>query len=216
MSIPTKEGDLIEWSGHLLQVCQDNVTAWKLPSDTLTALVTQHTTYKELFEKCKTAAGTKIDMQNKKDTKALFVPKLEKFIKYHLQNNDLVDNAALVELGLHVPVSTHTPWPTPSEIPSTTVKTPAIRKAEIWFKGINAKRWGRPDKTKGIRCQYLIGGPPPTRISDLLHTKTAAHNPIEFEFEEDQRGLRVYFAVCWEAGPKKRGPWSEIFMVIIP
>jgi hypothetical protein len=126
-----------------------------------------------------------------------------------------VDNAGLVELGLHVPSDTHTPWPKPTEIPSTTVKTPAIRKAEIWFKGVNAERWGRLEKTTNIRCQYLIGGPPPTRISDLLHTKTAAHNPIEFEFEEDQRGLRVYFAVCWEAGPDKCGPWSEIFVFVI-
>jgi hypothetical protein len=216
MSVPKKEADMLEWSGSLLQVCLENVTKWKLPSDTLTALVTLHTTYKALFEKCKTAEGTKIDMQNKKDTKALFVPKLKKFIKNHLQNNDLIDNAGLVELGLHVPSDTHTPWPKPTEIPSTTVKVPSIRKMQIWFKGIHSERWGRAEKTKNILCLWIISDTPPTRISDLLHTTTAAHNPIEFEFEEDQRGKRLYFAVCWEAGPGKRGPWSEIFMVIIP
>jgi hypothetical protein len=216
MSIPTTEAELAEWSGNLLEVCKDNIDTWKLPAAKLTELVTLQAKFKLLFEKCKTAAGTKIDMQEKKDTKALFVPKLEVFIKNDLQNNDLVDNAALVALGLHVPSGTHTPWPTPSEIPSTTVKTPAIRKVQIWFKGINAERWGRIEKTKNLRCQWLISDTPPTRISELLHTEIATSNPLEFTFEEDQRGKRLYFAVCWEAGPNKRGPWSEIFMFIIP
>jgi hypothetical protein len=207
---------MIEWSGNLLQVCLENVTNWKLPVENLTELRTLHTTYKALFEKCKTAEGTKIDMQNKKDANALFVPKLEKFIKYHLQNNDLIDNAGLVALGLYVPGSKRIPWPVPSEIPSTTVKLPAIRKVQIWFKGVNAKRWGRAEKTRNILCHWIISDTPPTRISDLLHTTTATRSPLEFEFEEDQRGKRLYFAVCWEAGPGKRGPWSEIFMVIIP
>jgi hypothetical protein len=210
MSIPRKEAELSEWSGNLLEVCKDNIDTWKLPTAKLTELVTLQAKFKVLVEKCKTAAGTKIDMQDKKDTKVLFVPKLEVFIKNDLQNNDLVDNAALVELGLNVPSGTHTPWPTPSEIPSTTVKTPAIRKVQVWFKGINSKRWGRLAKTKNLRCQWLISDTPPTRISELLHTEIATSNPLEFTFEEDQRGKRLYFAVCWEAGPKKRGPWSEI------
>jgi hypothetical protein len=41
-------------------------------------------------------------------------------------------------------------------------------------------------------------------------------SPIELVFDENQRGKKLYFVVRWENGPKHKGKWSEIFMVIIP
>jgi hypothetical protein len=62
----------------------------------------------------------------------------------------------------------------------------------------------------------VISDTPPTKLADLLHSSFSTHSPLELVFDEDQRGKRLYFAVRWENGTVKKGPWSDIYSVIIP
>jgi hypothetical protein len=79
-----------------------------------------------------------------------------------------------------------------------------------------AKRWGKPPYVHGIECLWLIADTPPQKIGELIHSAFATRSPLVLSFDEDQRGKRLYFAVRWESGTVKKGPWSEIFNAVIP
>ncbi|MHC6204523.1 hypothetical protein ACYULU_15190, partial [Breznakiellaceae bacterium SP9] len=57
---------------------------------------------------------------------------------------------------------------------------------------------------------------PPEKIEDLLHSAFSTGTPLDLVFDEDKRGKRIYFAVRWESGTNKKGPWSEVFSAIVP
>jgi hypothetical protein len=85
----------------------------------------------------------------------------------------------------------------------------------IKFRAVNAARWGKPANVHGLECLWVIAETPPKEIEELLHSSFATRSPLELVFNESERGKRVYFAVRWESGTVKKGPWSEIFSGII-
>jgi hypothetical protein len=54
---------------------------------------------------------------------------------------------------------------------------------------------------------------PPPHAGRPLRYKLS---PLELTFDENERGKRVYFAVRWESGTVKKGPWSNILSAVIP
>jgi hypothetical protein len=94
--------------------------------------------------------------------------------------------------------------------------TPFPRTVQIKFRGINAPRWGKPEYVHGLECLWVISDTVLAKIEDLLHSSFSTHSPLELTFDEDQRGKRLYFAVRWENGTVKKGPWSDIYSAIIP
>jgi hypothetical protein len=93
---------------------------------------------------------------------------------------------------------------------------PFPRVVQIKFRAINAPRWGKPKYVHGLECLWVISDTAPAKIEDLLHSEFSTHNPLKLTFDEDQRGKRLYFAVRWENGTVKKGPWTDIFSAIIP
>jgi hypothetical protein len=120
------------------------------------------------------------------------------------------------ELRIPIYDKTPSPHPTPDSVPDVEVETPYPRTVWIKFRAINAPRWGKPEYVHGLEGLWVISDTPPAKIEDLLHSSFSTHSPLELVFDEDQRGKRLYFAVRGENGTVKKGPWSEIYSVIIP
>jgi hypothetical protein len=137
-------------------------------------------------------------------------------VRFHLQNNDKVPDNGCRELRIPIYDKTHTPHPAPDSVPETEVETPHPRTLRIKFRHENAPRWGKPEFVHGLECLWVIADAPPERIGDLLHSAFATRSPLELTFDENERGKRVYFAVRWESGTVKKGPWSDILSAVIP
>jgi hypothetical protein len=86
----------------------------------------------------------------------------------------------------------------------------------IKFRHENAPRWGKPEFVHRLECLWVIADAPPERIGDLLHSAFATRSPLELTFGENEWGKRVYFAVRWESGTVKKGPWNDILSTVIP
>jgi hypothetical protein len=214
--IPGKESEFIEWSENLVAVSAENKTLWGLPEDKLDEIETGHGEAKALHEKCQTASYTKVDMEMKHEKIALLRHLEEVFVRNNLQNNDRMTDAGRTKL--RIPIYDHhpTPHPKPDTIPEIEVETPHPRVLRIKFRGPGAKRWSKPDYVHGLECLWLIADAPPAKVKDLLHSSFATRSPLELNFEEDERGKRVYFAARWENGTVQKGDWSEIFSAVIP
>jgi hypothetical protein len=214
--IPTQEAECIEWSGNLIGVSKENKTEWGLPEAQLTELETSHNEVKALHEKCRTPMHTKLDIQEKNEKLAALIKKERKFVRNHLQNNDLMTNKGREALRIPIYDQKPTPHPAPSTIPEVEIGSPYPRALRIKFRAVNAARWGKPANVHGLECLWAIAETPPKEIEELLHSSFATRSPLELVFNESDRGKRVYFAVRWESGTVKKGPWSEIYSGIIP
>jgi hypothetical protein len=62
----------------------------------------------------------------------------------------------------------------------------------------------------GLELCYLIADTQPAEIDELVHSAFATKSPLEITFKESDRGKKLFFAVRWETGTVKKGPWSEI------
>jgi hypothetical protein len=214
--IPAKEADFIEWSENLIAVSTASKTLWNLPEDKLAELQALHVEAKALYEKCLTASYTKVDMELKHEKTALLRHLEEVFVKNNLQNNDRMTDSGRAALRITIRDPHPTPRPKPSGIPEVEVETPHPRVVRIKFRDQNAARWSKPENVHGLECLWLVSDTPPALVEDLLHSAASTRSPLEFSFEENERGKRLYFAVRWENGPEKKGDWSEIFSAVIP
>jgi hypothetical protein len=214
--IPDQEAKFIEWSGNLIDVSKIHKIEWELPENKLTELNSLHTEVKLLHEKCQTASYTQLDMQAKNEKKELLKKMEEEFVRFHLQNNDKVSDNGRTELHIPIYDKIHTPHPTPDTVPEVETETPYPRTIRIKFRHGNSLRWGKPKFVHGIECLWVIADSPPEKITDLIHSSFSTRSPLELTFDENERGKWVYFAVRWESGTVKKGPWSDIFSMIIP
>ena len=215
-SIPAKEAEFIKWSGNLIAVSKNHKVEWGLPDDKLSALEALHIKVKALHEKCQTAAYTKLDMQAKNEKRDLLRKQEGEFVRFHLQNNDKMTDNGREELRIPIYDKTPTSHPAPDTVPEVEIETPHPRTLRIKFRHENAARWGKPAFVHGLECLWVVTDGRPEKIGELLHSAFATRSPLEMTFEENERGKRVYFAVRWESGTVKKGPWGDILNAIIP
>ncbi|MDR2095599.1 MAG: hypothetical protein LBP76_08790, partial [Treponema sp.] len=143
--IPTKESEFIEWSANLIAVSVAHKTLWGLPDDKLAEIQTLHGEALALYEKCKTASYTKVDMETKHEKVHLLRHLEEVFVRNNLQNNDAMTDAGRTELRIPIHDQHPTPHPKPATIPEVEVETPHPRVLRIKFRDEHAARWGKPE-----------------------------------------------------------------------
>jgi hypothetical protein len=91
------------------------------------------------------------------------------------------------------------------------LKSPAF---ELLFGG--AASWGKPDHVRLMELAWGIREDRPGEVRELPHLESATANPIVLTFEEEERGLRVFFAARWLNNTAQSGPWSDIESAVIP
>jgi hypothetical protein len=213
---PTKESDYIDWCENLLAVCQTNKTPWHLSEDKLNEISALFTQFKQQHHLCATPAHTQVDMQKKHDLKAGLTKKVDLFITNELQYTYYVTDEGRTEAGVPIHDKIPTPVPAPSTIPDVETDMPYPRTLRLKFRAPGAQRWGKDPHARGVECRWTLGERQPGNIEDLQNSEFATSSPLELTFKEEQRGKRIYFALRWENGAAKKGPWSDIFNAVIP
>ncbi|AHF94767.1 hypothetical protein OPIT5_26275 [Opitutaceae bacterium TAV5] len=55
-----------------------------------------------------------------------------------------------------------------------------------------------------------------TLLNDLTRSGFDTRSPFTLNFDENQRGKTVYFALRWENTRGDKGPWSPITHAVVP
>jgi hypothetical protein len=180
---------------------------------------TRYQTFSDAVDDWKNLAErTKLKTDTMNTAEKAFIPYYRQLYPGMLKGNPMVTDTDLEAMGLpkhsggggsDAPVAT--------EPPGIDVDTSIIGRLGIHFfkKGHKHKK-GKPAGQHGAEIRWMISDTPPARWNDLLHSDIDTHTPFTLEFENDQRGQTVYFALRWENTTGKKGPWSEIQRVIIP
>jgi hypothetical protein len=120
-------------------------------------------------------------------------------------------------MGVHNKKTSRSPAPVPTTSPQLTVDTGARRRLIIHYKDEKSARRGKPDGVHGIEARWEIMNHAPASVNDLTHSSFDTNPPLALEFDERDRGKRVYMSGCWEIEREgEKRPSGAIVDAVIP
>jgi len=127
-----------------------------------------------------------------------------------------MDDADYARLGLRPPDRIRTDHVVVNEQVEFEIRLRGIRELEVnfWIKG--AAHRAKPEGYDGAVLVWDTLTAPPERPTDLAEHTMASRTPHIIEFDETERGMTAYIALCWQNERGIRGPWSEVQSAIIP
>ncbi|MDR0421992.1 MAG: hypothetical protein LBH72_03150 [Proteiniphilum sp.] len=217
-SIPVKDADFNMAQRIIAETASINRTQWVLDSTWLDDELLPHKTkWEEAWEVYENPATRTPSITFAKTEQRKAYEKLLRLLVKNLQSNTRVTPDELRSMGIVVPSPDRKPSPVADQAPDADVDTSVIGRLSIRFfeKGRRHKK-GKPDGQHGAEIRWSLSETPPTRWEELIHSEIDTNSPFTLQFENDQRGKTVYFALRWENTRGKKGPWSEIQNAIIP
>jgi hypothetical protein len=163
------------------------------------------------------AERTKDKSATLKLTEKQFVAVFRALYTGYLKKNPLVTNVDLVDMGFP---ERHEGGGTPSKPPtdyveaSITLTGPANITVAYRVKG--SKSFAKPANVHGMEMKWAILDHTPEGWDELVNSVFDTATPLIMTFEGEQRGKMLYFACRWENNIGQKGPWSEIYSIIIP
>lgn len=177
-----------------------------------------HTDFAKAFEDWKNPAErTKNKTAILKLAEKKFVKAYRELYTGYIKGNPLVTNVDLVDMGFperHEGAGTPSTPPTEYVEPTIVLPGPAIVEIEYRIKGETGK--AKPKNCHGVEVKYAILESKPNDWEQLTNSAFCTASPLKLTFNGEQRGKILYFACRWENNIGQKGPWSEIFFVIIP
>jgi hypothetical protein len=163
------------------------------------------------------ATRTPIIASKLKDTEAVFMPLYRKLYSGFLRENPLVTNEDLKAMGLPERSGRHSE---PSPIPTTQISATANAEPPgiiiIHYQNKESTSKAKPKGVHGAEIRWAILEKAPTKYEELIHSSFDTRTPFRLEFDNDQRGKTLYFAMRWENTRGEKGPWCPIQAIIIP
>jgi hypothetical protein len=214
--IPHSDGAFLEWAKTLTAYAAAHLTAFNVPETALTPIQAQLTAYNTAFEAAQDPNRGKVDVLAKNKAKDALTATLRAFIKAYLAYNPAVTDADKKSMDLPLHDGARTPVPPPSTVPEAEAKTPYPMVVEIHFHDEGREKRGKPAGVHGAKIAYALLDTPPSTVEDLTRSAFDPRSPFTLNFEENQRGKALYFALHWENAKGQAGPWSVIQKAIVP
>ncbi|MDR1198908.1 MAG: hypothetical protein LBK94_07870 [Prevotellaceae bacterium] len=216
--IPRKDADFLQWTNNFMKYLGNRLTQFGFPKTVYDDLTVQHEDFVQKLEIAdEPATRTKPSIQAKNTARVVFENALRQAIGEYLTRNHMLSDSDRDELGLPIRKTSHTPAPVATTYPDFDVDSSVIRRLTIHFYDHgSAGSKAKPAGQHGAEIRWVILDTPPASLKDLINSSIDTHTPFTLEFDENERGRTVYFALRWENTRGEKGPWSEIMSAIIP
>jgi hypothetical protein len=216
--IPRKDNEFLVWTKNFLHYLSATYTHFNFPKEDYDQLAEQNEDFAEKLETAEAPeTRTKAAVKAKDEARKILEKNLQQKIKEYLTYNHLVTDEDRDNMGLPIHKTTRTPSPVATTYPDFDVDSGTIRRLTVHYYDQGQKKSkAKPDGQHGAEICWAILDSPPLNISDLVNSFFDTRTPLTLEFEESQRGKRVYFCLRWENTRGEKGPWSEIVSAIIP
>jgi hypothetical protein len=219
-SIPTNDADFEAWfnvmNQYVAQKCSGSQPAWNhIPQEAWSALQDVYTVWNDAFIKT-LSPHTKVDTEAKNDAKKSAIAKIRPFVNQYLRFSP-VTNEDRTAMAIHNHKDTRTPIPIPTTAPQLLIDTGTRRRLIISYRDEGSDRRGKPNGVHGIEVKWAVLTAPPADIAELTNSSFDTNPPLVLEFEEHERGNKVFLCGRWEilreAG---KGPFGGIEEAVIP
>jgi hypothetical protein len=213
--IPAADSALVDWAANFVTKLTAHAQDWNVTEAELTALNEAKTLFANLHQLVDSPAKSKILVDQKNEARKQLVTLIRDLVGFKLKNPIITNNQRL-ELGLPVHDNTRTPVPTPTTHVVFTLKVQSIREVRIDFKDEHSDSKAKPYGYDGAVVFHEVMEQKPNDPNTLTHSVLATKTPFTLEFNEEQRGKKVFVAIKWQNEKGQMGPWSEVQSIIVP
>ena len=119
-------------------------------------------------------------------------------------------------LGLTIRDRIPTPQPVPTTVPEIEAVTSVLRQVSLRMREFGSTSWARPDYVDGYEVYWGKVDARPEKIDALPNKVTISINPLTLNFEDSDRGKKIYFAARFFNSRKEAGPWSDLESAFVP
>jgi hypothetical protein len=193
-----------------------NTAKWHLNGTYLTGTVgplrtrwrTKYAANSDPLTKNRLTAGEKDDARND------YEPVVSHLIE-ELRNNPDVTPDDLRAMDIYIPPHGNTPIPTTGELITFGVETD--KKRRLVFHAHNESGLkGKPHGVGSIEFKHGFPEGDPQSVDELPETEFHSRTTFLIDFDEADRGKKVYFCGRWIMRTMAQGPWGDIHFAIIP
>jgi hypothetical protein len=214
--VPANDEEFLDWGKNLYAYALAHYAGWDIPSPQV-SLETLLNAYEAAFHAANSPNRGKVDILHKNQTRNALKKEIRLYVRAYLINNPAVTDEDKTAMGLPIYKTTHTPVPVPSTAPRLFLNTSVRRRISVDYRDEGSGRRGKPSGVHGIEVRWAILDHPPASISELVRSAFDTRSPLTLEFEEHERGKRVYMCGRWEIQREgEKGPWGDIVEAIIP
>jgi hypothetical protein len=213
---PKREADLLEWVKNFSAVVTVKASVWNIPADTAQDLTAKVNAYETTYEAAKGENGTKALILEKNERRDALKADLRNIKNKYIDYNDAVTDPDRERLGLPIRDRNPTPKPKPTSRPLLEVVPTNNRQHTATAINQAAGKKTKPADVHGVRYVWEIRDAAPANADDLRRSVFRIKTTEVFDYEESDRGKRVFYAACYENAKGEAGPWSDIVEAIIP
>ncbi|MDR2533852.1 MAG: hypothetical protein LBC81_03625 [Tannerellaceae bacterium] len=145
-----------------------------------------------------------------------FVIQLRQFYMGYIRNNVNATDADRVAMGFPILKKTHTKAPAPQDVPEVDIMHPAIGLIALYVHAL-LKR-GKPDASiHGFEVRCALSDTPIVNGEwyKLTESYFSTISPLIIADFSSFIGQTLYFAARWENTTGEKGPWTQVFSVVI-
>ncbi|MDR3114961.1 MAG: hypothetical protein LBU25_05515 [Treponema sp.] len=218
--IPTRDADFDPWFENLKNYVAAKTGGasplWThIPGEKVTALIAGYTDWHGAYEKT-LAPHTGVDTEAKNAAKKRAVGFIRPFVKQYLRFLP-VSNEDRKAMNIPNASESQSPVAVPKTSPRLSIDTGTRRRLIIYYKDEKSGRRGKPKGVHGMELRWAILEHPPVDTVELTRSSFDTNPPLTLEFEEHERGKRVYMCGAWQIDREgEQGPSGEIVEAIIP
>ncbi|MDR0667967.1 MAG: hypothetical protein LBF90_05045 [Prevotellaceae bacterium] len=214
--IPRKDSDFLTWINNFLSYLLANMNRLNVSAEVYDRLVALRDDYaQKLAVADNPATRTKLTVQAKTTARDALEKETRQTVNEYLTYNHLVTDEDRDGFGLPIHKSGRTPAPVAGNAPWVTAGAHGPRVVRIDF-GESPTSAAKPEGQHCVELASVIAETRPPEVDDLIHSAVDTHTPLLLTFKESERGRTLWFAARWENTRGEKGPWSDIFSVIIP
>ncbi|MDR1336923.1 MAG: hypothetical protein LBK22_08850 [Tannerella sp.] len=216
--LPDAEPVFDAWQDNFMTIMKADPTRYGVRPEELAPLTALQTAWVATYTVAKNRHNrTSADVTAKDEAGAAFREGIRKFRKRFLVENPKVSDADLIRMGLHVDKTTRTPAKTPTSYPSQKrVRHLAPRVYEFHVEDSEQEGRAKPEGVHGFEMGYFIGEAGLKIVPEqFTHSVFDTASPQQLTFPPEALAQTAYLAYRWENTRGEKGPWSEVYEIVI-
>ena len=215
-TIPTRDADFNIWQETIVQAAIENSTEWMLDSNWLDKqLKPARVAWNDAWEAYKIpGTRTKLITATKKEKRAEY-EKLLIVLAANIRVNTRLTDDDRRAAGIPIRDSKPTPSPVPVTYPVVSVDTSTMRRLIVRYRDSGTETKAKPKGVHGAEIKWIISDERPM-VEELINSAFDTRTPYTIDFEDSQRGKRVWICLRWENTRGEKGPWGPMVNAIIP
>ena len=208
--LPQAFNALMNWLVNFTGYLNTNLQRFGIAEAELNSLNVLIEAFSQAHAKAELPNAGKADRLDRREKAYAVTKAVRGFVNMYLRYNAAVTDDDRVNLGLRVPDAHPTPASTPGSYPVFAPDTSILMRVTLHIRDSAKQTRGKPAGVHGCEIRWAIRDSAPTHTEDLSHSAFTTKSVYTFEFDENQRGQRLYVRGRWENNRGEKGPWSEI------